>query len=137
MDVAAIDTIITHMKSRSFFDILKAMFHNNFFELRATRWSVQVDGVDLGRVVMSHDLQLDEVLGHASESWAWTENGKARILHLVGERDGRLEATLDGNDLENIKLEMELGDEGVEDRAYLILHLKFAEHDYRFAGLME
>jgi hypothetical protein len=137
MDTAAIVTIVSHMRGRHFYDVMKAMFENHFIELPATRWSVQIDGESFGRAVMTHQLVLDDVLGHGYETWGWTQKGQARVLHLIGDRDGKLTGIVDGADVKEPVLELETHVEEQTLKTYLTIHVKFENHDYRFEGLLE
>src|SRR5579863_1563901 len=107
MDTAAIQTIVAHMKGRSFYSILKAMVSNHFVELKAARWNLEVDGEPLGRVVTNHDMVLDDVLGVAFESWAWIQKDQTHVLHMSGDREGSLEFAYDGAEIKEPKLDFE------------------------------
>jgi hypothetical protein len=140
MDIAAINTIVTHMQTRSFYDVMKAMFDNHFIELPPGRWFIEVDGNNLGRSVFSHRLVLDDVLGEASETWGWTEGGKARVLHLSAQRSGALLVAVDGADQHQAQLKVDSHDSD-EENSFLVLHVIVNEsgekHEYTFSGLME
>ena len=140
MDIAAINTIVSHMQHRSFYDVLKAMFDNHFIELPPGRWFVAVDHASLGRTVFSHRLVLDDVLGEASETWGWTQAGQARVLHLSARRDGAMLITIDGFD--RLQAQLAFESHAAEDsNSFLVITVSVADadktHVFEFSGLME
>ncbi len=137
MDTAAITTIVSHMRGRTLFSILKAMLGNNFIELKSARWSVTVDELPLGRALMSHDLVVDDVLGVVFESWSWTEKGKARVLHLSGDREGHLSVAVDGFEVKDPSFELNTEVKGEPEQTFLIIDIRFENHDYPFEALLE
>jgi hypothetical protein len=137
MDTAAIVTIVSHMRERSLFSILKAMFGNHYVELKSARWNIEVDGEPLGRAILNHDLVVDDVLGVAFESWAWTQKGQAHVLHMSGDREGSLSVAVDGFEVKNPVLELETKVDGVKEQTYLMVHLRFEERYLAFEALLE
>lgn len=137
MDAAAIVTIVTHMQGRSFYSILKAMFSNTFVELKAAKWNLEIDGEAIGRAAMNHDLLVDDVLGIAYESWAWTQKGQAHVIHINGDREGHLTVAFDGGEVQNPVVEMETRIEGDKEQTTLLVHVKFDERHLIFEALLD
>jgi len=137
MDTAAITTIVSHMKQRPFYTVLKAMLTNHFIELKSARWSIDVDGQPYGRCILCHDLVVDDVLGVAYESWAWTQKGQARVLHLSSDRDGLLSVAVDGFEVKGPTLEIETQTNGDHEQTFLIIHVRYEDHHFQFEGLLE
>ena len=137
MDAAAIVTIVTHMRGRSFYSILKAMFSNTFVELKAAKWSLEIDGEHLGRAAMNHDLLVDDVLGVAYETWSWTQKGQAHVIHINGDRDGHMIVAFDGVEVESPALELETRIEGDKEQTTLVVHVKFEERHFVFEALLD
>ena len=137
MDTAAIQTIVSHMKGRSFYSILKAMVSNHFVELKSARWWLEVDGEELGRVVINHDLVVDDVLGIAFESWAWIVKGQTHVLHLSGDREGSFELAFDGAEIKEPSLEFDTYVNEENDQTHLLMHVRFEERYFKFNALLE
>lgn len=112
------------------------MVLNHFIELKAARWDVEIDGEALGRVVMNHDLVVDEVLGVAFESWAWVQYGQAHVIHLSGDREGGFEVVIDGTDVKDPRLELETYI-SEKEQTHLKLHLRFEDRYLIFNALLE
>lgn len=140
MDVAAIVQLIEALKGKNFYDLWKALLGSTFKELPPGRWTAEIDGQKLGHVVTSHHVGLDEVDG-AWATWAWTQGGQARAVHLSQLPPSALLVTVDGNDEDDPAVVVTTGDEGQFPHVFLIVHVKFSDasgkHDYRFAGRMQ
>ena len=86
---------------------------------------------------MNHDLIVDDVLGVAFETWAWTQKGQAHVLHLSGDREGSLSVALDGFEVKNPELEFSTKIEGEREETFLRMHFRFEERELAFEALLE
>lgn len=140
MDVKTIIDLVNQLHGKSFFDLWQALIKHSLKELPPNRWTVEIDKKKLGHVVTSHHIGFDAVQG-AWATWSWTEEGKARVLHLSGINPDKLLLTIDGEDVDALPPHVTTGSEGQIPHVFLIVHVRFknaaGEHDYRFAGRMQ
>ncbi len=104
--------------------------------LPPNRWSVEVNGDELGRVVAAHDVGID-LPGTYWAEWQFNEHETVRTLRVECDEGGDLMVALDGKVKPNGALAFDSDDGREESPCTLIVAVSYDDGScrrYRFSG---